>query len=102
MEDDKKVEFTDLQQALVDKKIGEARIKAREKAETDFAAKATKEQEAAVEAALVAEKKWQELAEKHEARVKELEPLEAKAVAFDGMVEGMLKDKIKDGSLINK
>ncbi|KPK89990.1 MAG: hypothetical protein AMJ88_16775 [Anaerolineae bacterium SM23_ 63] len=45
---------------------------------------------------MVAEAKWQELAQKHEARVKELEPLETKVVAFNEMVSGMLKDKIKD------
>lgn len=84
-----------VEQALVDKLVGEARVKAREKAEAEFAAKATKEKEAAVEAALVAEKKWQELAGKHEARVKELEPYEAKAKAFDEWAEGTLKDKVK-------
>jgi len=87
--------FNDEQQALVDKLVGEARVKAREKAQVDFAAQAAKDKDATSQAALVAEKKWQELAEKHEARVKELEPLVAKSAAFDELVAEMLKDRTK-------
>lgn len=89
------VKFDEAQQALVDKLVGEARVKARAKAQADAEAKSIKDKEAASQAALVAEKKWQELAEKHEARVKELEPMEAQAKAYGELVAGMLKDKVK-------
>lgn len=93
MSDD--VKFDEAQQVLVDKLVGEARTKARDKAQVDAEAKTTKDREAAEQAALVAEKKWQELASKHEARVKELEPFEASAKKYDKLVEGMLKDRLK-------
>ncbi len=89
------VKFDEAQQALVDKLVGEARVKARDKAQAEFADKTTKEQEDAEQAALVASKEWQKLAEKHGARVKELEPFETKAQEFDKLVAGMLKDKVK-------
>lgn len=89
------VKFDEQQQALVDKLVGEARVKARDKAQAELTAQAAKEQDAAIQAALIAEKKWQELAQKHEARVKELEPYEAKAKSFDELVDSMLKDKVK-------
>ncbi len=90
-----KIEFSDEQQAFVDDLVGKARTKARDKAQADATAQTTKDREAAEQAALVAEKKWQELAGKHEARVKELEPFEASAKEYERLVEGMLEDKIK-------
>jgi len=89
------VTFSEEQQAFVDDLVGKARVKAREKAEAEFTVQTAKDKDAAEQAALVAEKKWQELAQKHEARVKELEPFEASAKAYNELVENMLKDKIK-------
>lgn len=90
-----KIEFTDEQQAHIDKLVGKARAEGRGKATADHEAQVAKDKETADAAALVTEKKWQELAEKTQARVKELEPLEAQAKAYEEMVEGMLKDKVK-------
>ena len=90
-----KVTFTDEQQAFVDDLVGKARTKARDKAQADATAQTTKDREAAEQAALVAEKKWQELATKHEARVKQLEPFEASAKKYDELILDMLKKKIE-------
>lgn len=90
------IKFDEAQQKLVDKLVGEARVKARETAQAEFTDKSVKEQEAAEQAALVAGKKWQELAQKHETRAKELEPFEAEAKAYREMVTGMLKDRVKE------
>jgi len=90
-----KIEFSEEQQLLVDKLVGEARTKARDKAQADATAQTTKDREAAEQAALVAEKKWQQLAEKHEARVKELEPFEASAKEYDKLIEKMLEGRTK-------
>jgi len=90
-----KITFTKEQQAHIDKIIGDARVKAREKAKADHDAQTSKDKDAAEQAALVAKQQWQKLAEKHEARVKELEPLEAKAKAYEELIEGMLKDTIE-------
>lgn len=89
------VRFDEAQQVLVDKLVGDARVKARERAQTELAAQAAKDKEAAAQTALAAEAKWQELAEQHAARVKELEPLVGKAAEFDKLIDGMLKDKLK-------
>ncbi|MDY7078018.1 MAG: hypothetical protein SXV54_13970 [Chloroflexota bacterium] len=89
------VVFTQEQQALVDKLVGEARVKAREKAKTEFeAAQATANEEAEREK-LAAGEEWQKLASTHEARVKELEPLEAQVKAYGEVIAGMLKDKVE-------
>ena len=90
-----KIEFTDEQQKLVNKRIGEARVKAREKAEADFKAQQAIDTEAAEQAGLVAKQEWQKLATKHEARVKELEPLEAQLKAHQETVAELLKDRVK-------
>ena len=97
-----KIEFTEEQQAFVDDLVGKARTKARDKAVADAIAQTTKDKEAAEQAALVAEKKWQELASKHEARVKQLEPYEASAKAYDELVAKMLEDKVKELSEAGK
>lgn len=87
--------LTDEQQAFVDDLVGKARTKAREKAQADATAQVAKDREAAEQAALVTNKQWQELAQKHEARVKELEPFEASAKEYTKLVEGMLEDRIE-------
>ena len=89
------VTFTDAQQAFIDKKIGQARIKAREKAETDAQTAAHAAKEEASLAGMEAEKKWKELADHHSARVLELEPLETQVKVYEELVAGMLKDRIK-------
>lgn len=89
------VTFSEEQQALVDKLVGEARVKSRSKAETDFQTQLAKDNDAAVQANLVAEKEWQKLAATHEARVKQLEPFEAQAKAYGELVTGMLKARVK-------
>jgi len=90
------VKFDDAQQALVDKLVGDARVKAREKAQAEFTTKADDAKRQAEETALIAQKEWQKLAAKHEARVKALEPLEAQAKAYGELVAGMLKAKVKE------
>jgi hypothetical protein len=95
MSEESKVTFTPEQQALVDKKIGLARIKARETARIDFETKAAKDKEAADQAALVAQQEWQTLAETRGARVTELEPLEKRIEDYEKMVKGLLKDAIE-------
>lgn len=90
-----KVTFTEEQQAFIDDLVGKARTKARDKAQADATAQTTKDKDAAEQAALVAEKKWQELAGRHEARVRELEPFEASAKAYEKLVATMLEDKIE-------
>jgi len=89
------VTFSEEQQSFVDDLVGRARVKAREKAEADAAAHISKDREVAERAALIAEKKWQELAEMHQARVKELEPFEASAKEYGKLVENMLEVKVK-------
>lgn len=95
-EKDQKPTFSAEQQAFIDKLVGNARIKAREGAKKEHETALARAKEADAEAALVAEKKWRELAEKYEARVKGLEPLEAQAKAYEELIEGMLKDRIKE------
>lgn len=93
--DEGNIQFTDEQQRFLDKKIGQARTKARDKA---VAAAKTQQEAAAQEAELeklAASAKWKELAEHHEARVKELEPYEAEAAAYKKLIAGMLKDRLE-------
>lgn len=95
MSEETKVTFTPEQQVLVDKLVGDARVKAREKTTTELAAQATKEKETTDRAALVAEQKWQTLAEQSQARVLELEANEPKVKAYEALIDGMLKDALK-------
>lgn len=92
---DGEVTFTAEQQALIDKHIGEARVKSREQAKADFEAVLAKEREAAAEAALQAKQEWKELAEKRQARILELEPLEANTTKYQEMVSKMLEEKLE-------
>lgn len=89
-EDDGKL--TPAQQQTVDYQIGLARIKAREVAEAKFAQAANDAEQAKLEA----DQNWQKLADMQSARVKELEPLEAQVKAYTALIDGLLKDKIKD------
>ncbi len=79
----------------LNKFIGEARIKAREQAKAEFEALAAKTTEEAEKQKLAAEAKWQELAQRHEGRVRELEPLQAEAEAYRKLIGTMLADRIK-------
>ena len=83
--------LTEEQQAFVDELVGKARTKERE----HFESQAVKDKEEAAQATLEAEKKWKELAEMHQARVKELEPFETRAKKYDELVLDMLKKKIE-------
>lgn len=89
-----KIEFTEEQQPQVDKLVGTSRTegfaKGYEKAKLEFEAKTTKDKEATDQAALKAEKKWQDLFEAEEAKVKELEPLLEKVKGYEEIVAKQL------------
>lgn len=87
--------FSEEQQAFLDKRIGQARIKAREKAEADFRAAEGKAASVAEQAKLETDKNWEKLLELHAARVKELEPFEAEAKAYRKWVTHGLQDAVK-------
>lgn len=76
--------------------IGEARIKAREKAKSEFSAQSTKDKEAAERSMMASKEEWQKLAATHEARVTELEPLEQRVQAYETVIDGMLVAKVKE------
>lgn len=76
--------------------IGEARIKARSKAESDAVSAQTAANEEVEKANLAAQGEWEKLLTKSNARVKTLEPLEAKVVAYETLIEGMLKSRVKE------
>ena len=90
-----KVEFSEEQQKLVDELVGTARTKAREKAQADHDIKTSNDKVAAEQAAMVADKKWQELYETSEAKLGTLKTLEKKVEAYEGMVAVMLKERVK-------
>ncbi len=90
------IEFTKEQQEFVDKQIGVARMQASAVAKSEFDAAQAKAKENAEKAALAADQKWQELAGKHEARVTELEPLQAQVETYKKLVGKMLRDRVKE------
>ena len=90
------MEFTKEQQELVNKLVGEARVKAGELAKTQHEAAQVKAKEDSEKAALAANQEWQALAKKHEARATELEPLQAQVETYQKLVGKMLRDKVKD------
>ncbi len=90
------VTFDEAQQELVNKLVGEARTSAREKAKVEQDALTLKAKGEAERAALVEKEEWQKLAQQHEGRVKELEPLEAQVKAYGELIAGMLKNRLKD------
>ena len=82
-------------QEELNKLVGDARVKAREKAEADAKAQAAKDKDEADQAALVAQQQWKTLAEQHGARVKELEPLVKQVEGYEELVKGLLKDAVE-------
>lgn len=90
------IEFTKEQQELVDKRIGVARMKARDIAKAEFQAEADKAKETQEQAQLAAKEEWEKLAQTHKARADALEPLVGQMEKFNALIEGMLKDKIKE------
>lgn len=90
------MEFSKEQQEHINKLVGEARVKAREVAKTQFEADQAKAKDVAEAAALAANQEWQKLAATHEARVTELEPLQAQVETYQKMVGKMLRERIKE------
>ena len=95
--DDKaaKVEFTAEQQAHIAGIIGDRLARARTSWEVAAAAAKTKAESEAEQKKLTEQAEWQKLAEKHQARVAELEPLEAETKAYAEVIQGMLEAKLK-------
>ena len=89
------MEFNEEQQAFVDKLVGDARVKAREKAQSDFEAKLQAEKEAAERQAMVDQAKWKELAESSSAKLQELEALAPQLEKYEGLIADMLQSKVK-------
>ena len=87
--------FTDEQQKFVDKLVGNARVKSRERATQDAQAAQSKVANEAEQSKLEADKNWERLVEMHTGRIAELEPYEAEAKAYRELIGSMLKDKVK-------
>ena len=87
--------LTTEQQVMVDRLVGEARVKAREKAQVEFTSAQNGIAEAAEMATLAADAEWKTLNEKNEARVRELEPFEAQAKEYNALISKMLRTKVK-------
>jgi hypothetical protein len=96
MSDNDTVTFTNEQQELVNRLVGEARVKAREKAVEDYKIEAEKLAKDAEHEKLIEEEKFKELAETFEAKVRELEPFKAQAERFDSVIEVMLEKRFKE------
>jgi len=90
------IQFTDDQQAFIDKLVGKTRIETREKATAEAMAARRVEADKAAQEQLAAAEEWKKLAEMHEGRVRELEPFEIEAKAYRELVTTMLKDRIKE------
>jgi len=71
--------------------VGKRLVREREKIATEQRVAAGKTQQDT----LAAEAKWKELADLHQARIAELESFEVKAKAYQEIVKGMLKAKVK-------
>lgn len=93
---DEMEDFSDAQQAFIDKLMGRTRIEARER--TLKAAKEAQDKvaEDAETARMTADKEWQKLADRAAARVKELEKYEVEAKAGRELYAAMLKDRLKE------
>lgn len=90
-----KITFSDEQQVIFSREIGEMRKANRRLVQEEFEAKAAKATSDAAAAELRVKEKWQGLAEMHEKRVLELEPFEAEAKAARELFSDMLKARIK-------
>jgi len=89
------VTFTEEQQNLVDRLVGEARTKARDQAQAQAAASNQAAREEAERAALEAAANWEQLAKKESARVRELEPLQQQVAAYQEVMDKLLADRVK-------
>ena len=86
--------FTPEQQKLFDKRIGEARVKARELAKAEFEQAAKDATADAERKELAASAEFEKLAQMHADRVVELEPYEVEAKAYRELITKMLKDQV--------
>ena len=89
------VTFSDEQQQHIDKLIGDRLTRAKTKWEADLEAAKAKAQQDAETAQLAEQKKYKELAGKHQARIDELEPLEGRIQAYVEAVSQLLAAKIE-------
>jgi len=89
------IQFTEEQQVYVDKLVGKARIKAREKAEVNLKTAQEQEAQKAEQDRLEQDKDWQALVAVHQGRVAELEPYEEEVKKYRELIAGMLKDRMK-------
>lgn len=88
--------FTPEQQAFIDKRIGQARVKAREIAEAKLKTETEAAKTAAQRQELEQSEEWKKLAQHHETRVSELEPLTAEVERYRAFAGELLKTRIKD------
>ncbi len=89
------IEFTSEQQAVVDKLVGDARVKARDIATAEADTQRVKDEADTTAVNLAASEEWEKLAGTHEARVKELEPMVDTLKAYATFIDGVLEDTIK-------
>ena len=89
------ITFTPEQQAMVDKLVGDARVKARDKATADADTQRVKDEADTNTANLAAKEEWEKLAKTHEAKVKELEPVTEEVKVYLTFIEGVLEDTVK-------
>jgi hypothetical protein len=88
-------QFTTEQQKQIDRLIAERLKSARAKWDADTKTEADKAKAEAEAAQLKEQQKWQELAEKNEGRVKQLEPLTGRVEKLEGAVAKLLDAKIE-------
>jgi len=89
------VEFTTEQQTHIDKIIGERLGRARTKWDGEQATAKSKTEREAEEQRLVKQAEWKVLAEKHELRISELEPLEGQVKALDTAMLTILETRLE-------
>lgn len=89
------VTFSAEQQAHIDALLGRTRKEARERAKTDQAKAQAKAKADADRVRLEEQQEWKTLAEQHQSRIAELEPLEARVTAYQETITAMLADRIE-------
>jgi DNA repair exonuclease SbcCD ATPase subunit len=88
------VEFSEEQQALVDKLVGQARMKARDQAKEEFEAEMERLKNQKLQQDLEESQEWERLAKERQSEIEKLSSAAERVEAYEDVIGALLKDKL--------
>lgn len=88
------VVFSEEQQALVDKLVGQARMKSRQQAKEEFEADMAKLEKEKLQQGLEEKQEWERLAKERAGEIESLKPMAEKVEAYEDLIGDLLESKL--------